>query len=165
MIDNIHLAQELLRKYIRKRIFLMCILKFDFQRAIDSISWSFLQDALQGFRFSWQFFVWIIECVTIMTFSLAINGGLHGHFRGESYGSRQDNWLKSKIYLVRVDEQVKDALVQLSSFHIDILPLRYLEYLLASVKLKISNYNTLVDTIIGKINSWLRHTLSYASKL
>ncbi|XP_073051210.1 uncharacterized protein [Primulina eburnea] len=46
IVDNIHLAQELLRKYARKRISPRCILKVDVQKAYDTVDWSFLEKAL-----------------------------------------------------------------------------------------------------------------------
>lgn len=43
IIDNIHLAKELMRNYARKRISPRCILKVDLQKTFDSIHQSFLQ--------------------------------------------------------------------------------------------------------------------------
>lgn len=42
--DNIHLAQELLRQYTRKRISPRCMIKVDLQKAYDTVSWEFLQE-------------------------------------------------------------------------------------------------------------------------
>lgn len=40
--DNIHLAQELFRKYNRKRVSPRCIMKIDLQKAFDSVHWDFI---------------------------------------------------------------------------------------------------------------------------
>lgn len=37
IVDNIHLAQELIRKYARKRGTPRCILKVDIQKAYDTV--------------------------------------------------------------------------------------------------------------------------------
>lgn len=86
--ENIHLAQELLRKYARKRISPRCVLKVDLQKAFDTVDWGFLQAALVGYGFPQQFRQWITECVTTVSFSIGINGGIHGFFQGRR-GLRQ----------------------------------------------------------------------------
>lgn len=69
-------------KYTWKRISPRCILKVDLQKAFDFVQWDFLQDALHGLGFPLQFVVWIMEFVTTTSFSVAINGGVYGHFKG-----------------------------------------------------------------------------------
>lgn len=49
--ENIHLAQELLRKYARKRLSPLCVLKVDFQKAFDMVDWGFLQATLTSYGF------------------------------------------------------------------------------------------------------------------
>lgn len=48
---NIFLYQELLNKYERVGISPRCMMKIDIQKAYDTLSWEFLQDALIGFHF------------------------------------------------------------------------------------------------------------------
>ncbi|XP_022849628.1 uncharacterized protein LOC111371725 [Olea europaea var. sylvestris] len=48
MVENIHLAQELMRQYNRKRVAPRCFLKIDLTKAYDSVSWDFLRDVLEG---------------------------------------------------------------------------------------------------------------------
>lgn len=45
---NVHLAQELLRSYIRKQISPRCMLKVDLSKAFDSVHWDFLLEVFQG---------------------------------------------------------------------------------------------------------------------
>lgn len=82
MIENICLAQELFRKYHRKSTSPRCIIKVDLRKAFDSINWSFLKSMLQRLNFPDQFIQWIMQCVTITTYSIALNGGLNGLFKG-----------------------------------------------------------------------------------
>lgn len=88
IVDNIHLAQELFRKYNRKNASPRCILKVDLQKVYDTISWTFLQEALQYLEFPTVFIGWIMECVSTSSFSIVINGTLHGFFSGKR-GLRQ----------------------------------------------------------------------------
>lgn len=65
-MDNIHVAQELLRKYARKNISPRCILKVDTQKAYDTVDWDFLRNALICLNFPSKFVGWIMECVYIL---------------------------------------------------------------------------------------------------
>lgn len=51
IIDNILVAQELMREYDRKYGVSRCALKIDLQKAYDTISWKFLEDCLIFFGF------------------------------------------------------------------------------------------------------------------
>ena len=82
MHENVQLAQELLRKYSRKRISPRCAVKIDFHKVIDSISWSFLRHILEGLGFPPLFVCWVLEWVSTPADSLIINGSMHGFFQG-----------------------------------------------------------------------------------
>lgn len=83
IVDNIHLAQELFRKYNRKYVSARCILKVDIQKAYDTVDWGFLEDTLNYLQFPESFTAWIMECVSSTAFSVSINGQLHGFFQGK----------------------------------------------------------------------------------
>lgn len=78
IVDNIHLAQELFRKYTRKNASPRCVLKVDIQKAYDTVHWGFIQEALQYLQFPQIFIGWIMECVSTTAFSVSINGNMHG---------------------------------------------------------------------------------------
>lgn len=61
MIENIRLAQELLRNYNRKRASPRCLIKVYLLKAYDSVDWSFLESILRGLNFPTVFVRWIIE--------------------------------------------------------------------------------------------------------
>ncbi|CAH9133061.1 unnamed protein product [Cuscuta epithymum] len=88
MFDNIFLAQELVRGYMRKRISPRCMIKVDLRKAYDTISWNFLEGVLRGLDFPDRFIGWIMECVTTASFSISLNGCLYGYFKGKR-GIRQ----------------------------------------------------------------------------
>lgn len=82
MMENIHLAQELLRQYNRKRVAPRCLLNIDLQKAYDSISWNFLKGVLVGMDFPPRFIDWVMECITTPSYPIALNGSLHGFIKG-----------------------------------------------------------------------------------
>ena len=83
MVENINMVQELLRKYTWNRISPRCIMKVDLRKPYDTVNWEFWEATLLGLRFPHKFVKWIIQCVTTTTYSISINGSLHGFFKGE----------------------------------------------------------------------------------
>lgn len=81
--NNILLAQELVKGYGRKFLFSRCAIKVDLRKAFDSINWDFLFKVLEAMNFPSQFVHWIKGCISGSRFSLMINGGLIGYFRGK----------------------------------------------------------------------------------
>lgn len=80
--DNILIARELLRGYNRKNGHKRCAMQIDIQKAYDSVSWKFLEDILVAFGFDSKMVKWIMKCVTTASFSICINGEVHGFFKG-----------------------------------------------------------------------------------
>ncbi|GJS26098.1 polypyrimidine tract-binding protein homolog 2 isoform X1 [Tanacetum coccineum] len=88
--DNILLTQEIMHNYHLNRGSLRCAFKVDIQKAYDTFDWKFLREILCGFGFHPRTVIWIMECVSSTSFSLNINGTLHGYFKGKR-GLRQSD--------------------------------------------------------------------------
>lgn len=63
-------TNELFTGYIRKGMSARCVLKVDLRKVYDP-------------GFSHKFIVWIVECITTVTYSLTVNGGLTKPFEGK----------------------------------------------------------------------------------
>ncbi|GKA66743.1 putative RNA-directed DNA polymerase, partial [Tanacetum coccineum] len=81
--DNILLTQELMHNYHLDRGAPRCAFKVDIQKAYDTVDWDFLKLTLGAFGFHPRMVAWIMECVTSTSFSICINGSLHGYFKGK----------------------------------------------------------------------------------
>lgn len=80
MTDNIHLLQELLRNYGRKRTSPRCMMKIDFKKAFDSVQWPFLHQLLLLLGFPSRFVHLIMQCVETASYFVAVNGSIYDFF-------------------------------------------------------------------------------------
>ncbi|GKB74635.1 hypothetical protein Tco_0936047 [Tanacetum coccineum] len=81
--DNILLTQELMHNYHLNRGHPRCAFKIDIQKAYDTVSWKFLNNILMGFGFHKTMIKWIMACVSSTSYSINVNGELHGYFQGK----------------------------------------------------------------------------------
>lgn len=102
MGENIFIVQELLRKYIRKRISPRCTLKVDLHKAFDTIEWNFSRWMLATTRFPSSFVDWIMECVSTTSFSIIVNGNTYGHFMGKR-GIKQGDPHSSYLFILGIE--------------------------------------------------------------
>lgn len=63
IIDNVILAHELVKAYIRKHISPRYMFRIDLKKAYDSVEWIYLKQVKEGLGFPEKFTKWVIECV------------------------------------------------------------------------------------------------------
>nr|GEU42715.1 hypothetical protein [Tanacetum cinerariifolium] len=192
--DNILLTQELMHNYHLDRGPARCTFKVDIQKAYDTVDWGFLKEVLLAFGFHVRMVDWIMECVTTTSFSLSINGTLHGYFKGKR-GLRQGDPLSPYLFTIIMEvltlmlrRKVRDSdgfryhrycsdLDNLC-FADDLfifahgdsysakgrIPVKYLGVPLVSSRLVFRDCKELIDRIRSHINDWKNKSLSVAGR-
>ncbi|GJZ49360.1 protein LAZ1 [Tanacetum coccineum] len=85
IFDNILITQELMYRYHRNRGPPRCAFKNDTQNAYDTVDWRFLGEILIRFGFYPLMTKWIMACVTSTSFSIGVNGDVHGLFKDDLF--------------------------------------------------------------------------------
>ncbi|KAL0289012.1 UNVERIFIED_CONTAM: hypothetical protein Sangu_2632000, partial [Sesamum angustifolium] len=193
--DNILLAQELLAGYNQVRLPPRCTLKVDIQKAYDSVEWDFLLEVLKILNFPSRFIIWIEQCISTATFSISLNGSIHGFFKG-GRGLRQDDVLlfckahlpsiqvfkdtlrefaslsgltvnpaKSQIILSKAVRQERQLIIESLGFQEGSLPVKYLGVPLTASRLTIADCSPLINKVDARLAGWNHLNLSYAGRV
>ncbi|GJR21636.1 protein LAZ1 [Tanacetum coccineum] len=193
--DNILITQELMHNYHRNRGPPRCAFKVDIQKAYDTVDWSFLGYILKCFGFHHTMIRWIMACVTSASYSISINGNIHGYFKGKR-GLRQDDQFifargevdsakvimdsldefkrvsglnpsipKSRTFFCNVLNHVKMAILNVMPFAEEKLPVKYLGVPLISSRLLNRDCKVLVEKARNRIGDWKNKSLSFAGKV
>ncbi|GJS99162.1 sugar transport protein 13 [Tanacetum coccineum] len=163
----------------------------DIQKAYDTVDWAFLNSVLMGFGFHERMIAWIMECVSSTSYSICINGNLHGYFQGKR-GLRQGDPLspylftlvmeecldefkhasglipsipKSTAFFCNVLNHVKLSILNVLPFEEGRLPVKYLGVPLVSSRLKARDCKELVEKVQNRVLDWKNKALSIADEM
>ena len=100
--DNILMAQELVRGYGRSTLSPRCAIKIDLQKTFDTLDRRFILQVLTVMQFPSRYIGWIRSCITNPMFSISINGGLVGYFKG-ARGVRQRDPLSPYLFVIAMN--------------------------------------------------------------
>ncbi|XP_060972343.1 uncharacterized protein LOC115710535 [Cannabis sativa] len=113
LAHNVLIFQDLLKGYTRKHISARCLMKVDLSKAYDTVDWEFIMDLLKGLCFPTKFIKWIMVCLCGTSYTLMLNGRLHGTFQGKK-GLRQGDPI-SPLLFVLVMEYLTRLLIHASN--------------------------------------------------
>nr|GEV72663.1 hypothetical protein [Tanacetum cinerariifolium] len=150
IFDNILLTQELMHNYHLKRGSPRCAFKVDIQKAYDTVNWRFLGFILKCFGFHSTIIKWIMACVTSASFSICINGNVHGYFRDDLFIFAYGDVDSASVIMASLDE-FRKASGLVPSIPKSELPVNYLGVPLISSRLLNRDCKVLVEKVRNRI--------------
>lgn len=91
-----------MHNYHLNMVQLRCAFKVDMQKAYDIVDCKFLRNVLIRFGFHPRMVNWIMFCVSNTSFSISVNGNIHGYFMGRR-GLRQGDPIFEYLFTLVIE--------------------------------------------------------------
>lgn len=98
LLENVLLAIELVKDYHKLHLSSRAATQLDISKALNTVSWSFIEHTLRAMKYPDLFVTWIMRCVDTAAFSVSVNGELEGFFTS-TRGIRQGCFLSPYLYV------------------------------------------------------------------
>ena len=115
ILDGVLIENESL-SWLKKKKIPGTLLKLDFQKAYDSVNWSFMRMVMMKLGFGRKWIGWIMNCVTTTSMSIILNGTPLEPFRMEK-GLRHGDPLSPYLFIL-VSEMLAFFLKKANDMHL-----------------------------------------------
>ncbi|XP_028122593.1 uncharacterized protein LOC114319737 [Camellia sinensis] len=182
ILDGVLIANEVVDRWHKARK-KGIILKLDFEKAYDSLSWDFLLSMLGSFGFGARWIRWMKTCVITTMVSVLVNGSPTEEFQPQK-GLRQGDPLSPFLFIVAAEglnlllgRAIEKGLFKGASVGSNQLGISHLQFAddtiifcegglpLGANPRRKSTWDPVVAKFQKKLSSWKRRLLSYAGRL
>ncbi|GKU94416.1 hypothetical protein SLEP1_g7914 [Rubroshorea leprosula] len=164
--DGIIITNELIHDAKRRKRPTL-IFKADFEKAYDSVNWSFLDCMLQKLGFCEKWHLWIQEGLASATTSVLVNGSPTDEFK-MSKGLQQGDPLAPFLFLVVAEalngDKLSDMVDSINCVVGDI-PFKYIGVPVGANPRKISTWAPVIECLRRKLSSWRCDSLSFGGRI